>query len=271
MRIARLAAALLTAASVSGCSGDSVPLAGGLSIDQTTTADAGGSASSPYGETSTGSAPVGVPQPFAAPTDGAPGGRQVIENPTMADVLLTGPLPEMSWGRTDAPVTIIQYASLTCPHCRHFYQETYPAFKKAYIDTGKVRFIMREFPIGKTSGNATIALRCAKPEKYLDLYGKFMTQQASWVSQEVRLDPIFAVASQVGMKRPEFDACLQNQGMIEGLKWIKERGRKLGIIGTPNFFIQNKLIKKELSMEEIRAAVDPLLSGNAKAASTATP
>jgi protein-disulfide isomerase len=272
MGIIRTGAALLIAALVGGCSGDSpVPLVGGLSADSSTTSDAGGSASNPYGDTSTGSAPTGVPQPFSAPTDSAAGGRQVIEKPTMADVMMTGSLPEMSWGRADAPVTIIQYASLTCPHCRHFYKETFPQFKKAYIDTGKVRFIMREFPIGKTSGMATIALRCAKPDKYLDLYGKFMMQQASWVSQEVRLDPIFAVASQVGMKRAEFDACRQNQGMIEGLKWVKERGRKLGIIGTPNFFIQNKLIKKELSMEDIHAEVDPLLSGNTTAAAAATP
>lgn len=270
MRIA-WPAALLAAALVSGCSGDPVPLVGGLTADSATTADAGGSASNPYGDASTGSVSSGVPQPFSSPTDTAAGGRQVIENPTMADVLLTGTLPEMSWGRADAPVTIVQYASLTCPHCRHFYKETFPQFKKAYIDTGKVRFIMREFPIGKTSGMATIALRCAKPGKYLDLYGKFMMQQASWVSQEVRLDPIFAVAAQVGMKRAEFDACRQNQGMIDGLKWVKDRGRKLGIIGTPNFFIQNKLIKKELTMDDIRAAVDPLLSGQPTAAVAATP
>ena len=79
-----------------------------------------------------------------------------------------------------------------------------------------------------------------------------MEQQASWVRQEVRLDPIFAVAAQVGMTRPQFDACLQNQAMIEGLKWVKDRGRKLGVIGTPNFFIEGKLVKKELTMEDIR-------------------
>jgi protein-disulfide isomerase len=161
------------------------------------------------------------------------------------------PLPEMSWGNASAPVTIVEYASLTCPHCRNFHLTVYPEFKRRFIDTGKVRYILREFPIGKTSGNATIALRCAPPDKYLDLYGKFMEQQASWVSQEVRLDPIYAVARQVGMTRPQFDACLQNQGMIENLKWVKDRGRKLGIVGTTNFFIGTKLIKKELTIAEI--------------------
>jgi protein-disulfide isomerase len=178
---------------------------------------------------------------------------------------------DIPMGKADAPITIVEYASLTCPHCRNFHMKTYPQFKKAYIDTGKVRYILREFPIGKTSGAATIALRCAKPEKYLELFGKFMDQQPAWVSQEVRLDPIFNVAAQVGMTRQQFDACRQNQSMIDGLKWVKDRGRKLGVIGTPNFFVEGKLVKKELTMEDIRAMVDPLLAGPATASAAGTP
>ncbi len=193
--------------------------------------------------------------PFADPATTAPGGREVIKDPTVADIMLPGPLPEMGQGRAEAPVTIVQYASLTCPHCRHFHETTYPQLKREFIDTGKVRYILREFPIGKTSGNATIALRCAAPDKYFELYGKFMTQQAAWVSMEVRLDPIFAVAKQVGMTRAQFDGCLQNQAMIENLKLIKERGRKLGIIGTPNFFTNGRLVKNELTIEDIRTLV----------------
>ena len=76
-----------------------------------------------------------------------------------------------------------------------------------------MRYILREFPIGKTSGDGH-ALRCAArdPSKYLTLFGKFLEQQASWVSQEVRLDPIYKVAAQVGMKRRQFDACRENHG-----------------------------------------------------------
>jgi protein-disulfide isomerase len=200
--------------------------------------------------------PDSMPAPFSDPSATTSGGREVIKNPTIADVMAPSPLPEMSWGRPDAPVTIVQYASLTCPHCRNFHKVTYPELKRRFIDTGKVRYILREFPIGKTSGNATIALRCAPPDKYLELYGKFMEQQPQWVSLEVRPDAIFAVAQQVGMTRAQFDACLQNQGMIEKLKWVKDRGRKLGIVGTPNFFIGNKLIKKELTIADIAAYVE---------------
>ncbi|MEQ1652559.1 MAG: thioredoxin domain-containing protein, partial [Hyphomicrobium sp.] len=188
-----------------------------------------------------------------------------------ADVFAPSPLPEMAWGRPDAPVTIVQYASLTCQHCRNFHSVTFPELKRTYIDTGKVRFILREFPIGKTSGMATITLRCAAPDKYLELYGKFMEQQNAWVSQEVRMDPIFAVAQQVGMKRAEFDACRENQSMIENLKWVKDRGRKLGIVGTPNYFVGDQLIKKELTMADIRALVEPRLSGGTPTAAATRP
>jgi protein-disulfide isomerase len=191
--------------------------------------------------------------------------RQVIENPSIADIMKPVQLPEMALGRKDAPVIIIQYASLTCPYCRKFQLEAFPALKREYIDTGKVRYILREFPIGHQSGLATIALRCAPAPKYFVLYEKFMTQQAAWVSQEVRPDPIFKIAQQVGMTRAQFDTCRQNRGMIAALNEVKERGRTLGIIGTPNFFIQGKLVKSVIGIKEIREAVDPILAGRVAA------
>jgi protein-disulfide isomerase len=254
-------------AALAACAGDPPSITGPLSGVSTDQIGSGGA----FPDSAAGSRSQSAAfNPLETPDGVAPGGREVIESPTVADIMLTGTLAEMSLGRADAPVTIVQYASLTCPHCRAFHLETFPEFKRTYIDTGKVRYVLREFPIGKTSGNATIALRCAKPEKYFDLYDRFMSQQASWVSQEVRLDSIFAVAKQVGMTRGEFDACLQNQGMIDALKWVKERGRKLGIIGTPNFFVQGKLVKSTLTMKDIREMVEPLLKAPATAAAGAT-
>jgi len=259
-------AALLLVSWLPGCGGGSLVNTAALSPDKS---DAGAGSAYASAEDTAKSGGERF-NPFADPNEKAAGGREVIQDPTLADVMQTGPLPEMSFGRTDAPVTIIEYASLTCPHCRNFHLKTYPQFKKEYVDTGKVRYILREFPIGKTSGAATIALRCAPADKYLTLFGKFMEQQPSWVSQEVRLDPIFNVAAQVGMTRQQFDACRENQAMIGGLNWVKDRGRKLGVIGTPNFFVGDKLVKKELSIEDIRAMVDPQLAGRATASAGAT-
>lgn len=204
--------------------------------------------------------------PFSDGSGGsAQGGREVIANPTLEQVMLTGSLPERALGRPDAPVTIIKYASMTCPYCRKFQAEVFPTLKRDYIDTGKVRFILREFPIGHQSGAATIALRCAPEDKYFALYDKIMAQQPSWVSQEVRHDPIYKVAAQVGMTRAQYDACQQDKALIEGLRWVKERGRTLGVIGTPNFFINGKLVKKVIGLAEVREMVDAALAGKVAA------
>lgn len=261
-----MAVLLVIGAGLSACAGDQILSVGTSTPDPASGATASTSA---YGE----SKPASTSPPLNPLTgefsEKPPGGREVIANPTVAEIMQTGTLPEMAWGNANAPVTVIKYMSLTCPYCRQFHQDVFPAFKKAYVDTGKVRFIIREFPIGKTSGNATIALRCAPADKYLDLYGKFLAQQSKWVSQEVRPDAIFAVAQQVGMTQVQFDACMKNEAMISGLRWIKDRGRTLGIIGTPNFFVDGKLVKRVLSLADISALVDAALAAKGGAAASA--
>jgi protein-disulfide isomerase len=196
------------------------------------------------------------------------GAREIIQLPTLEQVLQSGDLPEVSVGRADAPVAIVKYASLTCPYCKKFQAEIFPQLKREFIDTGKVRLIIREFPIGFQSGAATIAMRCAAPDKQFALYEKFMATQAQWVSQEVRHDPIFKIAATAGMTRAEFDACYQDQTLVGALNKIKERGRNLGIVGTPNFFVGTKLIKGTLEMAQIRELVNAQLGGRTGDAQT---
>jgi protein-disulfide isomerase len=201
--------------------------------------------------------------PFSTEPETSIGAREVIEKPTLADVhVVAGTLPEMSFGRADAPVVLIKYMSLTCPHCRKFHADVFPGLKRDYIDTGKVRFVLREFPIGKASGTATIALRCAAttPERYLSVYGKFLSQQAQWVSQEVRTDAIGRVAAQEGLTAEQFSACLADKALAAQLNAVKERGRKLGIIGTPNFFLDNRLIKTTVDSPTLRGLIDARLA-----------
>lgn len=186
--------------------------------------------------------------------------RQVIANPTIAQVMQTGVLPEMAVGQTDAPVTVIKYASLTCPYCRKFQLETFPVLKREYIDTGKVRFILREFPIGFQSGAATIALRCAPAASYFPLYTALLKNQRAWVSQDVRHEPIFKIAKRFGVSREKFDACYKDEKLVQDLKWVKDRGRTLGVIGTPNFFVNGKLIKRVLTMSDFHKIVSEAVS-----------
>jgi protein-disulfide isomerase len=240
--------ALILLVALAGCTGEGLSLA------------AGGPATPAALTTDTAFNPFSDQPPASA------GRREVIKNPSIEEIMRPGELPEMALGRKDAPVTIVEYASLTCPYCRRFHVEAFPALKAEYIDKGRVRYVLRaEFPIGRQSGLATIALRCAPPEKYFILYEKFMLQQASWVSQEVRPDSIFKVARQVGMTRAQFDRCRENRGMIAAINGTKERGRTLGIIGTPNFFIDGKLVKTAIGIKEIREIVDPILAAKVAA------
>ena len=179
--------------------------------------------------------------------------------PSLEQLMKAGPLPEMYLGKENAPVTIIEYVSLTCPHCRAFHQKTFPYLKKNYINKGKVRYIVREFPIGRSAGNAAIVTRCGSPKRYFQMVGLFLNNQAKWVSQEVRLDAIYAVASRSGLKRAEFDRCMKDQALIDKLNEIKNRGRKLGVTGTPTFFINGEKIRKPLSIEELKALLAPHL------------
>lgn len=187
----------------------------------------------------------------AAPTNPA------LNVPPASELMQPGPLGERALGNPNAPVTVIEYVSLTCPHCASFHRDVFPRVKREYIDTGKIRFIVREFPIGRAAGNAAIANRCAREDKYFALLSALLARQSEWVSQEVRLDAIYGVAKSVGMSRETFDKCLANQSMIDGLNEVKQRGRKFGVIGTPTFFANGRKAQGATTYEEFKALVGP--------------
>jgi protein-disulfide isomerase len=176
--------------------------------------------------------------------------------PPQAELMAPGPLGERELGKATAPVTIIEYVSLTCPHCANFQKHLFPRFKKEFIDSGKVRYIVREFPIGHTAGTAAIVNRCAPEDKYFFLLDQFLTRQPEWVSQEVRPDAIYAVAKASGMSREAFDKCLSNQTIIDGLTEVKQRGRQFNVIGTPTFFINGRKAQGEVTYDEIKAMIE---------------
>jgi protein-disulfide isomerase len=180
---------------------------------------------------------------------------KALNVPPPEELMRDGPLGERALGNPNAPVTVIEYASLTCPHCAHFQRDIFPRVKKEFIDTGKIRFIVREFPIGHTSGTAAIVNRCAPADKYFAMFNDFLLLQPEWVSLEIRPDAIYAVAKRSGMARDTFDKCLTNQTIIDGLTEVKQRGRQFGVIGTPTFFANGRKAQGEVTFEEFKALI----------------
>ena len=193
----------------------------------------------------------------AAGTQESAAASKALNVPPVEELMQPGPLGERVLGNPNAPVTVIEYVSLTCPHCAAFQRDVFPRVKRDYIDTGKIRLIVREFPIGRSAGNAAIANRCAPEDKYFTLLNAFLARQPEWVSQEVRLDAIYGVAKSVGMSRETFDKCLANQSMIDGLNEGKQRGRKFGVIGTPTFFANGRKAQGATTFEEFKALIGP--------------
>ena len=172
-----------------------------------------------------------------------------------------GPLGDQVLGADNAPVTIVEYASMTCPHCSHFHETTYPELKKKYIDTGKVRFIFREFPLDPLAAAASLLARCAGKDKYFPLIEAFFAQQKDWVVQKP-LQPMFAIAKQAGFTQQSFDECLANQQMLNGIEESRTRAAtKFNVTSTPTFFINGKIFRGALTVEELDKQVAPYLKG----------
>jgi protein-disulfide isomerase len=173
-------------------------------------------------------------------------------------------LPDMAIGDVKAPVTIIEYASMTCPHCAHFDQVTFPELKKRYIDTGKVRFILREFPLDSLAAAAFMLARCAgkdDPAKYYALVDTMFRQQNTWAIQKP-LPALLAIAKQAGFTEKSFNECLANQQILDGIEKVRQRAiDTFKVHSTPTFFVNGSVHEGALSIEEMSKIIDPYLKG----------
>jgi protein-disulfide isomerase len=179
-----------------------------------------------------------------------------------AELMKPDALPEMSMGNDKASVTVIEYASMTCPHCAHFQEKTFPDLKKRYIDTGKVRYIFREFPLDSLAGAAFMLARCAGEKdssKYFALVDTLFRQQRQW-AVEKPLPPLLALAKQAGFTEQTFNACLANQKVLDGIESIRQRGvKQFKVQSTPTFFINGTAYPGALTIDELAKAIDPLI------------
>lgn len=205
-----------------------------------------------------------------AATAGAVGavslGVQFAANPAFAveqaKLMADTGLPVLSAGPEDAKVTIVEYASMTCPHCARFHNDVYPKVKEKYVDTGKVRFIFREFPLDNLAAAAAMLARCSGEGKTLPMISVLFSKIEDWAF--VRENPVpalFEIAKQAGFTKESFETCLKDQELLDKiLAHRKVAAEDFGVKSTPTLFINGQKYDGSPTIEGISEVVDPLLA-----------
>jgi protein-disulfide isomerase len=184
----------------------------------------------------------------------------LAQNVAPADLAVEGPLGDVGLGPKDAKVTIIEYASLTCSHCAAFHKETWPELKKRYIDTGKVRFVLREFPLDPLATAGFMLARCDGEGKYYPITDLLFDQQRNWAFTDKPLDALRAMMRQAGFSQEKFDACLKDQKLYDAVNAVKNRGmEQFKVDSTPTFFINGQRHPGNMSIDELEKIIKPLL------------
>ena len=172
-----------------------------------------------------------------------------------------GSMPErpgdMVIGSADAPVTMIEYYSLNCPHCAVFHKQMFPALKAQFIDTGQVRFVIRDFPLNWAAVEAAILTHCAEPERFLAVQDALFANPRLWSGAESTLLAIAEIGESVGITRAEFKSCIEDGALekqvIESYEFAT---KELGVEGTPTFFINGEKHVGGVSLERLAEIVE---------------
>lgn len=169
---------------------------------------------------------------------------------------------DIALGDPSAPIVMVEYASLTCPHCAAFHEEVFPALKARYIDTGKVRFIFRQFPTPPAPyavGGEAVA-RCAGPDKYFDLLDVLYEKQSYWVTSNNARQALMEIAATAGINQAQFDACVSDESNIKRIQEVVQVAQdEFGINSTPSFVINGKLRPQLRDIESFAEILDPIL------------
>ena len=170
-------------------------------------------------------------------------------------------LPDMALGAANAPVAIVEYSSLTCLHCADFAENLFPMLRSKYIDTGKVRFVSREFPLDIKAAGASMLARCAAngdAAKYFEVTAMLFKQQQALV--EHTTDTLKAVGGKFGMSEEAVDTCVKDNALLDKIKADQDFAYdKLKVDATPTFFINGEQVKGSMSFEEFEKKLAPLL------------
>lgn len=169
-------------------------------------------------------------------------------------------LPDVVQGKADAPVTIVEYASMTCTHCAHFHATVYPTLVKNYVDTGKVRFILREFPLDPLATAGFMLARC-ESDKRAAVVDLLFAQQKNWAFTDKPLEALQNVLQQTGLGKEKFEACLKDQKLYDQVNEVRDRAaQKFGVSATPTFFVNGTKVQGELTPDTLAKTLDPLVA-----------
>lgn len=179
-----------------------------------------------------------------------------------SDVAKPVSLPDMALGPANSPVTITEYASMTCPHCAAFNEKVFPKIKSEYIDTGKVRYVFREFPLDIKAAAGSMLARCiAKDDsgKYFAVIDMLFKQQSDWVMKNTT-ETLTRIGKQAGLSQQAVEDCLKDQALLDKIAADQKYAAEvLKVDSTPTFFINGDKIKGEASFEEFDKRIKPLL------------
>jgi protein-disulfide isomerase len=198
---------------------------------------------------------IGIRTGFAAPT--ATSADQDVAALAAKPVAL----PDMVLGSASAPITIVEYSSLTCPHCAAFAENVFPMLQQKYIDTGKVRFVSREFPLDLKAAAASMLARCAAngdAAKFFEATTMLFKQQQDLV--EHTTETLTRIGAKFGMAQSAVEACVKDDTTLDKLQADQQFGfSQLKVDATPTFFINGEKVKGSMSFEELEAKLAPLL------------
>jgi len=195
-----------------------------------------------------------------APAALAQGKKPAPTEVPVDELMKPGPLPDLVLGNADAPITVVEYASMTCGHCAHFHTTVFPTLKEKYVDTGKVRFIMREFPLDNLAAAASMLARCAGDGKTFPLISVLFAKQDDWAF--VKGDPrpeLLKFAKQAGFTQESFEKCLTDQKLLDDIAAIRSRAAEtFGVNATPTFFVNGKKLNG-VDLADFEKAFEPIL------------
>ncbi len=176
-----------------------------------------------------------------------------------ANLSLEDALNERILGDPAAPITIVEYSSLTCPHCRSFHEDVLPALMEAYIDTGKAKLVFRDFPLDGLALRASMMARCAPAKRYFNFIEALFRSQSTWATNTNPMAALARVGKLGGMSQTDFDACMQNEALFDGILRSRQVAAvEFAVEASPTFIINGQKMTQRPSFESFESILKRL-------------